>query len=147
MFKCVLSRSCCISLLLLICIFSVKNVYAIDKKEYKDVIGMTIGAGVTEIKNQSTLTGEFVYINLFYLGANGTLEYKDFGDFTITNSYVGYGLGKYLQLQVGNGSKGYVYRARSEFTLYKKLNLVIYYEHYDDDHKLDNYGYGLGYSF
>jgi len=130
---------------LLLCMpIILSDAVAADKSDYKDVIGITMGAGVAEMENVS---GEFVYFNLFYLGANASLDYKDFGDFTITNSYVGYGLGKYLQLQIGNGSKGYVYRARSEITLYKKLNLMIFYEHYDDDHKLDSYGYGLGYSF
>lgn len=115
-----------------------------DELDYSDVFGLSTGIGYTETDHN---TGGLVYINFFLFVFNFSAEYKDYSDYTITNGYSGVGLGKYLQLQYGNGNEGDVYRARSEFNIYKNLSIMVAYERYRDNHALDNYSYGLGLTF
>lgn len=115
-----------------------------DDFDYSDVFGLSTGMGYSKTDHKS---GGLIYLNIFMFVFNFSVDYKDYTDYTITNAYTGVGLGKYLQLQYGSGNEGEVYRARSEFNIYKNFSFMIAYERYRDKHNLDNYSYGLGLTF
>lgn len=120
-----------------------RNVHA-DDFDYGDVFGLSTGIGYTET---DTNTGGLAWVNFYMFVFNFSAEYKDYTDYNISNVYTGLGLGKYLQLQYGDGNEGKVYRARTEFNLYQNLSLMIARERYPDNHGLDNTSIGLGLTF
>ncbi|MDH5179650.1 MAG: hypothetical protein OEZ39_18895 [Gammaproteobacteria bacterium] len=131
---------CLIGLLFL---FGCSNLQA-DDFNYGDVFGVSVGVGISQTE---TRDGKLAWANMYMFLFNLTAEYQDYQDYDITNIYTGFGLGKFLQLQYGDGSKGEAYRARMEFNIYKNLSIMLARERYPNDHSHDNTSIGLGLTF
>ena len=113
--------------------------------DYKRLMGLTAGLGKIETENNKQ--GVSLYANAYMFWFNFSLEYQDFDDRSVTNTYTGLGLGRYLQIQYGYGDEGYLVRARSEFEVIGKVTLFIARERYRDKPEFDNYSVGIGYNF
>lgn len=113
--------------------------------DYKRLMGLTAGIGKVETENNKQ--GVSLYANAYMFWFNFSVEYQDFADRSLTNTYTGLGLGRYLQVQYGYGDDGYLVRARSEFEIVGKVTMFIARERYRDKPQFDNYSLGIGYNF
>lgn len=116
-----------------------------QQDEYKRLIGLTAGVGKAE--DETRQQANLIYANAYLLWFNFSVEYQDYSSRSVTNTYTGLGLGKYLQLQYGYGSEGYLLRARSEFELIGDMTVFIARERYRDKPGFDNTSVGIGYRF
>jgi len=114
--------------------------------DYKRLMGLTAGVGAIETEDNKQ-QGRLVYANAYMFWFNFSIEYQDFDDRSMTNTYTGLGLGRYLQIQYGYGDEGYLMRARSEFEVIGKFTVFIARERYRDKPAFDNYSAGIGYNF
>ncbi len=115
------------------------------KEDYQRLLGLT--AGVGRINTDEHAQGNSVYLNAYLFWFNLSAEYQDYDDRTITNTYTGIGLGRYLQIQYGYGDEGYLIRARSEFEVVGRFTVFIARERYRDKPLFDNTSVGIGYNF
>lgn len=113
--------------------------------DYKRLMGLT--AGIGKLQTDDHEQGISVYANAYMFWFNFAVEYHDFDKYTITNTYTGLGLGRYLQVQYGYGDEGYLIRARSEFEVIGKLTVFIARERYRNKSQFDNTSIGIGYNF
>ena len=113
--------------------------------DYQRLMGLT--AGVGKIKTDGHEQGASLYVNAYLFWFNLSAEYQGYDNRTITNTYTGLGLGRYLQIQYGYGDEGYLIRARSEFEVVGKLTVFIARERYRNKPVFDNTSVGIGYNF
>jgi len=114
--------------------------------DYKKLMGLTAGIGKvrTDEKDEE---GVLAYANAYMFWFNLSYEYQSYDNYSISNTYTGLGLGRYLQWQYGYGDEGYVIRLRSEFEIIGKFTVYIARERYRDHSEFDNYSAGIGYNF
>ncbi len=116
-----------------------------ENDQYEHLVGVT--AGIGRISAENNKQGASVYANLVMLWFNFSVEYQHFDDRSATNTYTGFGLGRYLQVQYGYGNEGYIVRVRSEFEVIKKFTIFMAKERYPEKPVFDNYSFGIGYNF
>jgi len=122
-----------------------RHTFSNKNDDYKRLMGLTAGIGKIETENNEQ--GALLYANAFMFWFNFSVEYQDFDTRSMTNTYTGIGLGRYLQIQYGYGDEGYLMRARSEFELIGKVTIFFARERYRDKPEFDNYSAGIGYNF
>lgn len=131
----------------------------------KIVPGIVVSAGRVDTRNDNTGKG-----NGFFLDGNYTrtflntgVSYKNFGTDDIENLYVGVGVSRLVQLQIGYGSEGQVRRLRHDFNLTSiydfvtgtrrnrynmslgnRITFTVAFENYQKDDRFDNFHIGFG---
>lgn len=129
--------------------------------------GLVIGAGQAHSRYDNTGFGTalFADANYIHVFLNGGVSHKAF-DEPVTNAYVGVGISGLVQLQVGQGTEGFVKRIRTDINISRmvdffgdrkrnrynqsfgtRITFTFAGEEYSDDRRFDNFQAGLGLIF
>lgn len=125
-----------------------------------------VSAGRVDGRNSSTGFGSGLFVDANYTRTflNGGISYKTWsGNGDVANLYVGTGISKLLQIQVGTGTQGHVFRVRHDLNLTSiydfvtgtkrnryntslgnRLTLTFAAEDYKDEPAMDNFHIGIG---
>lgn len=125
-----------------------------------------VSAGRVDTRNSGTGLGSGLFMDANYTRTflNGGFSYKTWsGQGDVANIYVGTGISKLLQIQVGTGTQGRVFRVRNDLNLTSisdfftgtrrtryntslgnRLTLTFALEDYKDEPAMDNFHIGLG---